>query len=395
MNDVYANGRTILHKGDGLTQTSGPPDVCKTPSPGGPVPILYPNAAMDRDLDKGSKHVKIAGNSVAHADANIRTSTGDEPGTAGGGVMSAKTKGKLTFGSTSIDVKVEGKGIACFLDVTHHNGNMFNTVLAAAGKVGVDYTNDPIDQFDCAICKEPKSKHRLAPMDDILAKASALRKALQAPGGPFMRVFVRGGNSPNPDRPLKPGLMIGALSCQCDARKQYAGLSGRSYHSGNYLAGARVFEAEAGKLGLIPVVTPPPSPPLSGFHPPVAPGTAFGAISGIQWAATRAREAKVTTDHRGNAVLTCAAPKMIQKCLADGHKPGTLVEVWVAFEDPSPVTVTKIFGVVLDTTVDPPRTRTDWLHETTFGDGDVVPSCTTCQVTCSEMVCYTGKPPCP
>jgi hypothetical protein len=47
---VYANGRTILHKGDGLTQTSGSPDVCKTPSPGGPVPIPYPNVAMGGDL---------------------------------------------------------------------------------------------------------------------------------------------------------------------------------------------------------------------------------------------------------------------------------------------------------------------------------------------------------
>jgi len=36
---VFANGRSIVHKGDGPTNTSAPPDVCKTPTPGGPVPI--------------------------------------------------------------------------------------------------------------------------------------------------------------------------------------------------------------------------------------------------------------------------------------------------------------------------------------------------------------------
>lgn len=36
---VEANGRTILHKGHGATHSSAVPDVCKTPTPGGPVPI--------------------------------------------------------------------------------------------------------------------------------------------------------------------------------------------------------------------------------------------------------------------------------------------------------------------------------------------------------------------
>ncbi|MCX4241807.1 DUF4150 domain-containing protein [Paraliomyxa miuraensis] len=146
MSSVYANGRTILHKGDGLTQTSGPPDVCKTPSPGGPVPIPYPNVAMDSDLAKGAKKVKIENNPVALASSNLSTSTGDEAGTAGGGIISSKTKGKLTFGSSSLDMIVEGKGVARFMDVTQHNDNTFNTVLAATGAAGVAYGDDPIDQ---------------------------------------------------------------------------------------------------------------------------------------------------------------------------------------------------------------------------------------------------------
>ena len=135
MSSVYANGRSILHKGDGLTQTSGPPDVCKTPSPGGPLPIPYPNIAMDSDLANGSKSVEIEGNPVVLASSNLSTSTGDEPGTAGGGLISSKTKGKLTFGSSSLDVTFEGKGVVRFMDVTQHNGNMFNTVSLCSDRI--------------------------------------------------------------------------------------------------------------------------------------------------------------------------------------------------------------------------------------------------------------------
>ena len=106
MSDVNANGRSVLHEGDGLTQVSGPPDVCKTPAPGGPVPLPYPNAAMDKHLAKGTKQVKINGHPAAIASSNLSTSTGDEPGTAGG-LISSKTKGKLTFASSSIDVSFE------------------------------------------------------------------------------------------------------------------------------------------------------------------------------------------------------------------------------------------------------------------------------------------------
>jgi hypothetical protein len=388
---VYANGRTVLHKGDGLTQTSGPPAVCKTPSPNGPVPIAYPNAAMDSDLAKGAKGVKIEGNPVGLASSNIRTSTGDEAGTAGGGLMSSKTMGKLTFGSSSLDVIVEGKGVVRFGDVTHHNGNTFNTVLAAAGQAGMAYGDDPIDQEDCAICGEAKDKHKLEAVDDIVEKANRLRTALKE--GPFARVFVRGAGTKV--RPLKPGVMIGVLSCQCDSLKQYAGLGGSRYEDGNYLLAGNSFMAEAGRLGLIPVVNPPTPPPLSGFHPPGAGREGFGALAGPQWEEALARVENATAQQRGNLPLTCAAPKMIQKCLDDGHKPGTLIEMWVGFERSSTVTIPRTLTIMLDHSVSPPGRRTVWVRNMKFVDGDHVPSCTTCQVVCTGMLCNTGKPPCP
>ncbi len=392
MSSVYANGRSILHKGDGLTQTSGPPDVCKTPSPGGPVPIPYPNIAMDGDLAQGAKKVKIEGNPVAHEGSNLSTSTGDEAGTAGGGLISSKTKGKLTFGSSSMDVKVEGKGVARFMEVTQHNGNTFNTVLVATGKVGVAYGDDPIDQQECAICGEAKSKHKMDPDDDILERADKLRKALQAKGGAFATAFV---TKPGGSTALKKGVMIGVLSCQCSTKKKYAALAGPKYDDGQFALSAAAFEAEAGKLGLIPVVVAPAPPPMTGFVPPSG-GSGFGRTTNDQWLATLERVKTAQEDFgRGNPALTCAAPKMIQKCLADGHKPGTMIEIWVGMKSDSKVPIPSVYGLVADASTDPPKVSMQLLKSMEFKDGDAVPSCTTCQVTCTEMVCNLGQPPCP
>jgi len=38
------------------------PDVCKTPLPGGPVPIPYPNLAIASDFEQGTRKIKAGGN---------------------------------------------------------------------------------------------------------------------------------------------------------------------------------------------------------------------------------------------------------------------------------------------------------------------------------------------
>ena len=135
MSDSYANKDTIIHKGDGQQFIAMAPDVCKTPSPGGPIPIPYPNIAMSSDLADGSKTVKIEGNSVALESSNLSMSSGDEGGTAGGGIMLSKIKGKLTWIMYSMDVKFEGKGVVRFLDSNMHNGNGSNTSGKNKGKM--------------------------------------------------------------------------------------------------------------------------------------------------------------------------------------------------------------------------------------------------------------------
>lgn len=117
---VGVNNLSVVHKSSGGI-TAAFPDVCKTPSPGGPIPIPYPNIAKSGDTAKGSKKVKCDGNPICLKSSNFSTSTGDEAGTAGGGVASNKTKGKAEFVNYSFNVKVEGKNVARAFDLMLHN----------------------------------------------------------------------------------------------------------------------------------------------------------------------------------------------------------------------------------------------------------------------------------
>jgi len=106
---VSIGTRTVVHKGSGGVTTAFP-DVCKTPSPGGPVPVPYPNIARSADTAKGAKSVKVDGNPVAVKDSEFSMSTGDEAGSAGG-VVTSKIKGKARFLNYDFNVKIEGKNV--------------------------------------------------------------------------------------------------------------------------------------------------------------------------------------------------------------------------------------------------------------------------------------------
>ncbi len=54
-------------------------------------------------------------------DSNFSMSTGDEGGSAGGGMISSKIKGKAEFVNFSFDVKFEGKNVARAFDLMLHN----------------------------------------------------------------------------------------------------------------------------------------------------------------------------------------------------------------------------------------------------------------------------------
>ncbi|MFY2561084.1 DUF4150 domain-containing protein [Corallococcus terminator] len=141
----------VTKDSDGVTVAF--PDVCKTPGPGAPLPIPYPNVAKSSDTAKGSKKVTVAGNPVCVKDSNFSTSTGDEAGTAGGGVASSKTKGKAEFVNYSFDVQIEGKNVARALDLMLHNDKNTPPTPVMQGPV-VAKGGSPHD--DCDVCHKQR-----------------------------------------------------------------------------------------------------------------------------------------------------------------------------------------------------------------------------------------------
>jgi hypothetical protein len=126
---ININNLTLCHKGSNGISTATIPDVCKTPSPGGPVPIPYPNIAMSMDLMKGTTTVKADGGMMcANYGSEFFKSTGDEPGVVGGVVSSTFIK-EATWITFSFDVKLQGKAACRLTDKMFHNHQ--NTVNAS------------------------------------------------------------------------------------------------------------------------------------------------------------------------------------------------------------------------------------------------------------------------
>jgi hypothetical protein len=121
---INVNDKTVVHQTSSGIATAFP-DVCKTPTPGGPVPIPYPNIAKSADTAQGSQTVTMDGNPIMLKGSIYATSIGDEPGTAGG-VVSGVNKGKAEFLNYSFDVKVEGKNVCRLGDPMGQNESSLN-----------------------------------------------------------------------------------------------------------------------------------------------------------------------------------------------------------------------------------------------------------------------------
>ena len=126
---VIVNMLTVVHKGSNGMSISFP-DVCKTPTPAGPVPIPYPNIAKSSDVMSGSSTVKMDGGMIMNKSSNMMMSTGDEAGAAMG-VVSNKIKGKAEFVNYSFDVKVDGKNVCRLTDPAQSNMGSGNSIAPA------------------------------------------------------------------------------------------------------------------------------------------------------------------------------------------------------------------------------------------------------------------------
>jgi len=112
---VSVNIMSLAHKGSNGICTAMIPDICKTPSPAGPIPIPYPNISMSSDLANGSTTVKADGEMIAVKDSEYSKSNGDEAGTAGGVVSGVNMK-EAKWILYSMDVKIDGKNACRLMD---------------------------------------------------------------------------------------------------------------------------------------------------------------------------------------------------------------------------------------------------------------------------------------
>ena len=153
---VNGNNTTLVHKGSTGMAKNTLPDVCKTPSPGGPVPVPYPVIiSMSSDLAKGTKTVKAdGGNMCAVKGSEFSRCSGDEAGTAGG-VKSSTNMKEATWLLYSFDVKLDGKNACRKTDKMMMNHQ--NTVCLA-GEDQMSAIVKKLEELACDCAKKHEFK---------------------------------------------------------------------------------------------------------------------------------------------------------------------------------------------------------------------------------------------
>lgn len=113
----------------GGANAMAPADVCKVPTPAGPVPTPFPNTATTQMTNPSSAVTKVlvANMPALNQMSKIMLSNGDQAGTVGG-VVSNKIMGQAQFLNGSFKVMVGGKPAVRVGCMTGQNGAPQNTV---------------------------------------------------------------------------------------------------------------------------------------------------------------------------------------------------------------------------------------------------------------------------
>lgn len=347
-----------------LVNITAAPDVCKTPTPGGPVPIPYPNIARDADLAGGAKHVTIAGHPVAIAGARLRRSSGDEPGTLGG-IISNTNRGKMTWGTSSPNVLVEGKGVIRFADLTHHNCNTFNTIKMQDGstKIVINYGDDA----PCPICGES----HLVLSDDSPAVQSAMDELFEVIG-------------------KRQRCMIAVVICDCGQKFAARSQEAATLNDEDFRVKAKKkgFQTEEKQEPPLPVIrrlkklSSPESHSEAALTSRHSLGKSqFDTVKEDRFAAlcNRIQQGK-------NEIGQCAGPRAIALAISRGHRPQYLCE-----RRRGKSTVTVVISEREFDSLDawqrhsPSRVKAPDPHD--FNDTQNVPSCKTCENLIPALLC--------
>lgn len=192
MATVKVNGTVngLVHKGASWMSIATMPDVCKTPTPGGPVPMPYPNMSQSSTLSGGTTTVKVdGGNMAAIKGSKFSMSSGDEPGTVGG-VKSNTFKQASTWLLYSFDVKLDGQNACRFTDKKFQNNE--NTVDAGGViPIVVQVELDEV-KMKCGEINQYGEQQKVSgggksDRDHVPAKSSLLARATQLNKGRDLR----------------------------------------------------------------------------------------------------------------------------------------------------------------------------------------------------------------
>lgn len=220
---VKVNGvaNSLVHKGSNGISVATIPDVCKTPTPGGPVPIPYPNVSQSATLAKGTSTVTADGGMmVAIKGSEFSLSNGDNAGVVGG-VKSGTFMKESTWITYSFDVKMDGQNACRLTDKKFQNHE--NTVdLAGEMQAPASVAQGAGEVFilcklmcDCIASGNPHQKcvsDKLDAADNVLGGKSPIKAEVpfdmrQMPPKPMpepwagtayqaVRIGVKGGTTP-------------------------------------------------------------------------------------------------------------------------------------------------------------------------------------------------------
>lgn len=114
---------------NGGAQAIASPDVCKVPTPAGPVPTPFVNIGTTQMADPGGlvKKVLVVNMPAMNQASKIMMTNGNQPGTIGG-VVSNKVMGEVQFMNGSTKVMVGGKPAVRVGVMTGQNGAAVNAV---------------------------------------------------------------------------------------------------------------------------------------------------------------------------------------------------------------------------------------------------------------------------
>ncbi|WP_415919308.1 PAAR-like domain-containing protein [Tateyamaria sp. SN6-1] len=156
---VNANMLTLSHKGTIGFEINTVPDVCKTPSPGGPIPVPYVIISKSSDLANGTKKTFAdGGNSIANRPSYHSRCTGDEPGTLKG-VISNTNIDKSHWITFSPTVYAEGKNVCRLTDKMFMNNR--NCISGTGGHFEIPHPPGSIMFQLCQIfCEAREEWHK-------------------------------------------------------------------------------------------------------------------------------------------------------------------------------------------------------------------------------------------